>query len=50
MYRIQAFDTIDNNWVVFTLRDMQIKNDTVQKMKDSGQYLSISVEWLKMRD
>lgn len=47
MYRIQAFDQSINSWVVFTLKDMEIKNDTVKKMKESGHYLSISVEWLR---
>lgn len=47
MYRIQAFNQSTGFWIVHNVREMLDKNRIVSEMKDSGHYLSISVEWLR---
>ena len=46
MYRIQAFNTVSNHWVVETCKYMHERDEILRTMRDSGKYASISFEWL----
>ena len=46
MYRIQAFNTTGQFWVVETCKYMHERDEIVSAMRESGEYNSISFEWL----